>query len=111
MGREPLEFDDDALRRYFAAANEELDADEFAARVLRRAERRSLIRRIVLGTAIAVALLLSFGPLLETLRDLARLLGAASEWREAAWYRDNALVVVAALATAAWPFVARWLAR
>jgi hypothetical protein len=53
MDREPLEFDDEALTRYFRGANEDLDADEFAASVLRRARhrtrRRERIRQLVLG--------------------------------------------------------------
>jgi hypothetical protein len=111
MHRDPLEFDDEALARYLATANEPLDADEFASRVLRRARRRSLVRSVVLGAAVATALVLAFGPMLATLDDFGRsLLAATDEWRDPAWYRENALVVGAVLAMTGWPFLARWLA-
>jgi len=111
MDREPLEFDDEALTRYFRGANEQLEADDFASRVLRRAQRRSLIREAVLGAAVAIALLIALEPILATLQALATLVVAvADEWRDPAWYRENALVVGAALAMAGWPFLARWLA-
>jgi hypothetical protein len=116
MDREPLEFDDEALTRYFTAANEELEPDEFAASVLRRArhraQRRELIRRAVLGAAIVVALSIALQPMAATLQDFAHvLLAAVDEWHEPTWYRDRALVGSAALAIAGWPFLARWLAR
>ena len=112
MDREPLEFDDEALTRYFTAANEQLEADEFAARVLRRARQRARLRQAVLAGAAAIALLFAFEPMLVTLRDFARLsLAFVDEWRDAAWYRENALVVGTALAMAGWPLLARWLAR
>jgi hypothetical protein len=116
MDREPLEFDDEALTRYFRGANEALEADEFAASVLRRAQhrarRRELIRQVVLGAATVIALTIALQPMAATLQDFARvLLAAADEWHDAAWYRDRALVACAALAMAGWPFVARWLAR
>ena len=112
MDREPLEFDDEALTRYFAAANEQLEADEFASKVLRRARRRSLIRDVVLGATVVIAVLIALEPMVATLQSFARLLIAvAYEWRDPAWYRENALVVGAALAMAGWPFLARWLAR
>jgi hypothetical protein len=111
MDREPLEFDDEALTRYFAAANEQLEADEFASRVLRRAQRRSLIRDAVLGAAIVIAVLIALEPMLATLQDLATsVVALADGWRDPAWYRENALVVGAVLAMAGWPFLARWLA-
>lgn len=112
MDRDPLEFDDEALTRYFAAANEDLSAEQFAAVVLRRAQRRTLVRTAVLGGAGVVAALIAFEPTLDTLREVVRLLlGAMSQWNNAAWYKDNALVVSAVVATVAWPLVARWLAR
>jgi hypothetical protein len=112
MDREPLEFDDEALTRYLAAANDELDAGEFVADVLRRARRRSRVRHAVLGAAIAIALAIALQPMAATMQDFARaLLAAADEWHEPAWYRDRAFVACAALAIAGWPFLARWLAR
>jgi hypothetical protein len=111
MDREPLEFDDEALTRYFAAANEQLEADEFASRVLRHAQRRALIREVVLGAAVVIALLIALEPMLATLQELATsVVALADEWRDPAWYREHALVVGAALAMAGWPFLARWLA-
>jgi hypothetical protein len=116
MDREPLELDDEALTRYFSRANEDLDADEFAADVLRRAQqraqRRTRVRQAVLGAAIALALLIALQPMVATLQDFGRvLLAAADEWHEPKWYLDRAVVACAALAMAGWPFVARWLAR
>jgi len=116
MDREPLEFDDEALTRYFRGANEDLDADEFAASVLRRARhrtrRRERIRQLVRGAAVLIALALALQPVAATLEDFVRvLLAAADEWHEPAWYRDRAVVACAALAIAGWPFLARWLAR
>lgn len=112
MDREPLEFDDEALTRYLAAANDELDPGEFVADVLRRTQRRSRVRHAVLGAAIAIALAIALQPMAATMQDFARvLLAAADEWHEPAWYRDRALVACAALAIAGWPFLARWLAR
>ena len=112
MDREPLEFDDEALTRYFTAVNVELDAEEFASKVLHRTQRRALIREAVLGATVLLALLIALEPMVATLQSFARLLVAiAYEWRDPAWYRENALVVGAALAMAGWPFLARWLAR
>jgi len=112
MDREPMEFDDEALTRYFAAANDELAAERFAAAVLRRAQRRTLVRAAVLGSVGAAAALIAFEPALDTLNEVGRqLLAAVSRWDDASWYKDNALLVSAVLATAAWPLVARWLAR
>ena len=112
MDRKPLEFDDEALTRYFAPANVELNADEFASKVLHRTQRRALIRDGVLGATVLLALLLALDPLLAALQSSAGLLiAAAYEWRDPAWYRENALAVGAVLAMAGWPFLARWLAR
>ena len=112
MDRKPMEFDDEALTRYFAAANEDFPAEQFATAVLRRARRRALVRVAVLGTAGAAAALIAFEPMLDVLREVVRLLLAAvGQWNDVAWYKDNALLVSAALATVAWPLVVRWLAR
>ena len=116
MDREPRAFDDEALTRYFAQANEELAPDEFAGRVLRRARgrarRRELMRAVVLGGALAVALAIALRPMAATLQDFVEvLLAAADEWHDPAWYRDRAFVACAALAMAGWPLLARWLAR
>lgn len=112
MNREPMEFDDEALTRYFAAANEELAAEQFAAAVLRRAQRRALVRAAVLGGVGTAAVLIAFEPALGTWNEVVQqLVAAVSRWDDASWYKDNALLVSAVLATAAWPLVARWLAR
>lgn len=112
MDREPMEFDDEALTRYFATANEDLSAEQFATAVLRRAQRRTLVRVVVLGAAGAGAALIAFEPMLDALREVVRLLLAAvGQWNDVAWYKDNALLVSAAFATVGWPLVVRWLAR
>jgi hypothetical protein len=112
MERESLELDDEALTRYFAGVNVELEADAFASQVLGRARRRQLIRGVVLGATVALALLIALEPMVATLQSFARVLVAVGyEWRDPAWYRENALVVGAALAMTGWPFVTRWLAR
>lgn len=112
MDREPMEFDDEALTRYFATANEELAAEQFAVGVLRRAQRRAFVRAAVLGSASVVAGWIAFEPALDALNEVVRvLITTAAQWDDLAWYREHLLVVSAASATAAWPLVARWLAR
>lgn len=116
MDRESRAFDDEALTRYFAQANEELAPDDFAASVLRRARgrarRRELLRVAVIGGALALSLAIALRPMAATLQDFAgALLAAADEWHDPAWYRDRAFIACAALAMAGWPLLARWLSR
>jgi hypothetical protein len=107
-----VERDENDWAQLFAAANVELPPDEFTAQVLRRVRRQLLIRRAVLGIALAAGVLFAIGPVFyffEIARMGLELL--AEQWREPAWYGQYALPIAIVLVGIGWPALARWLVR
>jgi len=103
---------DDEWARLFAAANVELPGDDFIVAVLHRVRRRLLIRRTVLGAALAVGALLAIGPALYFVA-IARmgLELLADQWGERQWYAQYALPIAILFIGIGWPALVRWLAR
>jgi hypothetical protein len=118
----PEKFGDAHFEALFSTLNRDLADAEFRVRVMRRVRDMRLRRAARIGVvaaAAAIGVVAAFGPLLELLvgafgglSDLWAALrsangSAALDWAE--MYRLPALV--AALCLAAWPVLARWIAR
>jgi hypothetical protein len=111
---------DEGLERLLTAAGRELRDDDFTAAVMklvRRDARRRRVRTWVIGTALAMGILLALGPLAE----LAMLAWSAAGTFAShdstflselvAETRMYPMPVLAVLCMLAWPLVARWVAR
>ena len=96
-----------------------LEDEGFSANVLRRIGRRAWLRRIVLGTAVAVGGLLALGPLSELsvlLSGLPALLSeglvtVAMSWNDPAWLAQNRIALILAVLAASVPGAIRLLER
>jgi hypothetical protein len=123
MGRHDSErFDDRRLEALFSTLNRNLTDAEFTAHVMRRV-RETRLRRAARALVIAVAAAIGIGAAFGTLIDLITgALGSASHvWAALraedapaalGWAQMYRLpLVAAALCLAAWPVLARWIAR
>ena len=110
---------DEGLERLLGAARCDLPEEDFTAAVMkqvRRSARRRRLRVWVVGSALAIGVLVAFGPLVELAR-LAESLIRAYGWDGGALRAElvtqmHSTPVLAVLVCAfAWPVVARWVAR
>src|SRR5262245_1874352 len=109
MNDHDKELDDRDFDRLFARANTELHGAAFTPAVLRRLQRRALVRAAAVGIAATVGVALSFETLVDAERWSGALLRAGLHWNDLAWtdlYR--APIVALALATAGAALL-RWL--
>jgi len=111
---------DEGIERLLTAAGRELPEADFTAAVMklvRRSARRRRVRAWVIGSALAIGILLALGPLVEL---------ATLAWSAAGTFasHDDALLselmaetrmypmpALALLCMLAWPLVARWVGR
>jgi hypothetical protein len=123
MGRhDPERFDDTQLEALFSTLNHNLADAQFTARVMRRvreAQLRRAARVGVVAAAAAIGVVAALGPLNDLMTGA---LGSASHMWTAlrsenapvalGWTQMYRLPLAAAtLCLAAWPVLARWIAR
>ena len=98
------------LSEVFQTLTPRLEDEGFSSRVLGRIGRRLWLRRLVLGTAVAVGGVLALGPVTELAVMLSEgLVVAATRWNDPAWLAQNQALLVLSLLAVACPGAIRLL--
>ena len=101
---------DERLSSIFQQSLEQPRDDAFRFAVMRKIERRTRVRHIVIASSIAAGALIAFGPVFELTLDLSNRLGdIAAQLNQADWKTQNPVLAIATIAALVCPLLTRLL--